>query len=452
VEDYEPGDVGRVKTIPVKDLNQTLPLGQFTAHFFDVEHSIMDSMGVALVSPNGTALHLGDWNINQDPVEGKVVTYDHLKKFPEPRILMLESLGSIRTDKKSEKIVQGNIQSLITNAQGRIIIGTFASQIKRIMYLLRYAEQLGKKVALDGYSMKTNIEIAKELGYIKVKKETIIPINDIDKYPDNKVVIVCTGAQGETNAVFARIVNGTHRSIKLKKQDTIVFSSSVIPGNERSVQRLRDNLYRMCDNVIHSDIMDIHMGGHGSASDIQEVIKMADPQFFVPIYANHFFLVEAKKRAMEIGFPENKIFVLDNGNVLEFDKDRKAHVLKEKADSSYIFIDGLGVGDVGHVVLRDRQVLAADGMFVITAIIDSKTKELVGNLQVTSRGFIYVKENFDLVNETKRRVVKAIKDSTSRGASIDWKFVENNIRETVGQFLFQKTQRRPMVLPVVIEV
>jgi ribonuclease J len=320
------------------------------------------------------------------------------------------------------------------------------------MYLLRYAEQLGKKVALDGYSMKTNIEIAKELGYIKVKKETIIPINDIDKYPDNKVVIVCTGAQGETNAVFARIVNGTHRSIKLKKQDTIVFSSSVIPGNERSVQRLRDNLYRMCDNVIHSDIMDIHMGGHGSASDIQEVIKMADPQFFVPIYANHFFLVEAKKRAMEIGFPENKIFVLDNGNVLEFDKDRKAHVLKEKADSSYIFIDGLGVGDVGHVVLRDRQVLAADGMFVITAIIDSKTKELVGNLQVTSRGFIYVKENFDLVNETKRRVVKAIKDSTSRGASIDWKFVENNIRETVGQFLFQKTQRRPMVLPVVIEV
>jgi ribonuclease J len=279
----------------------------------------------------------------------------------------------------------------------------------------------------------------------------LIPINDIDKYPDNKILVLCTGAQGEHNAVLNRIVTDNHRFIKLKKTDTIVFSSSVIPGNERSVQRLKDNLYRKCDNVVHSDIMDIHMGGHATQGDIKEMIKFAQPQYFIPIYANYFMLKEAAKLAIEDGFPPKRIAILDNGSMIEFSK-KGSRIRKEKADSSYVFVDGLGVGDIGHVVLRDRQMLSEDGMYVITVLIDGKTKEVVGNMQITSRGFIYVKDNFDLVNETKKKVKTIVKKTTSKDSKMDSRQVENEIRDRIGEYLFQKTQRRPMILPVVIEV
>ena len=451
LEDSDPGGSDKIRTISVKNIDRKIRLGTFVANFFEVEHSIMDSMGVALETPVGTPIHLGDWMISHDPADGKTVTYENLNKFKEPRILMLESLGVMAKGEKSEKDVQVNIESLVTNAKGRIILGTFASQIKRIKLLLQFAQKAGRKVALDGYSMRTNVEIAQKLGYLNISKDLLIPINDIDRYPDNKIIVLCTGAQGEHNAVLNRIVTDNHRFIKLKKSDTIVFSSSVIPGNERSVQRLKDNLYRKCDNVVHSDIMNIHIGGHATEGDIQEMIKMVQPQYFIPIYANYFMLKEAAKLAIEIGFPPKRIGILDNGSIIEFSK-KGSRIRKEKADSSYVFVDGLGVGDIGHVVLRDRQMLSEDGMYVITVLIDSKTKEIVGNMQVTSRGFIYVKENFDLVNETKRKVRAIVKKTTSKDTKMDFRQVENDIRDKIGEYLFQKTQRRPMILPVVIEV
>jgi ribonuclease J len=350
--------------------------------------------------------------------------------------------------------VHYNLQELIRTAPGRIIIGTFASQVRRIAYLLEYAEAQGKKVALEGYSMKMNIEVAKELGYIKVKQDTFITVNDIHKYPDNKVVIICTGAQGETNAALSKIVTDNHRFVKLQKNDTIVFSSSVIPGNERSIQRLKDNLYRKCDNVIHSDMMEIHVGGHGTILEIEEIIRQVKATYILPVYANHYFIKEAAKIAYRMGYPDKNVFVMDNGHVLEVPEIDKGFpkLIAEKADTSYVFIDGLGVGDIGHVVLRDRQMLAEDGMVVVTVVVNGKSKNIVGSVQVTSRGFIHVKENFDLINEVKRKVQKVIKDTTSKDTSLDWELVRNQIREVVGQFLFQKTERRPMVLPVVIEV
>ena len=217
------------------------------------------------------------------------------------------------------------------------------------------------------------------------------------------------------------------------------------------MQRLKDNLYRKCENVIHSGIMDIHIGGHSTASGIVEMLRQVKPTFFLPVYGNHFFLKEAAKIAYKNGFSQNNVFVLDNGHVLEHDA-QATKVLPKKIDSSYVFVDGLGIGDIGHVVLRDRQMLSQDGMIAITVIVDSKTKKVLGNVQFTSRGFIVVKENFDLVNETKRKVLKVVKDNTSKDTSIDWRLIENTIRDTVGQFLFTKTERRPMVLPVVIEV
>lgn len=453
VEDQDKGAASHLKMIRVKTLDDKIKLGVFESSFFEVEHSIMDAIGIILKTPVGTVIHMGDWTISNEPIEGTEVSYKHLADLPRPTILMLESLGALKKGiPPSEREVHQNLQNLIRTVPGRLIIGTFASQVRRISYLIEYAEAQGKKVALEGYSMKMNIEVAKELGYIKAKKDTFITVNDIHKYPDNKVVVICTGAQGELNAALSRIVTDNHRFIKLQKSDTIVFSSSVIPGNERTIQRLKDNLYRKCDNVIHSDIMEIHIGGHSTALGIEEMIRQVKPSYYLPVYANHYFLKESAKIAYRIGFPEQNVFVLDNGGVFEMDEHGMGKTLKAKADTSYVFIDGLGIGDIGHVVLRDRQVLAQDGMVVITVIVNGKTKAVVGNIQITSRGFIHVKENFDLVNEVKRKVQKAVKDNTSADTSLDWDVVRNQIREVVGQFLFTKTERRPMILPVVIEV
>ncbi len=452
-EDYKKGSTANLKTVKIKSVQDKIKLGKFNVGFFDIEHSIMDAVGVTINTPVGTVVHPGDWTMDKDPIDHKPISYSHLAKLPRPTILMLESLGSIEMGKDvpSEREMYETLQSIISNAPGRVIIGTFSSQVRRVGEILDYVKKIGKKASIDGYSMKMNMEISRELGYVKIPKDVVVPVNKISDYPDNKVVVICTGAQGEGNAVLSRIVTDSHRHIRIKKSDTIIFSSSIIPGNERSIQRLKDNLYRKCDNVIHSDIMDVHISGHCNKEDIKDMIKQVDPTYFIPVYANHFFLKEAAKLAVDIGFPKDRIFVLDNGNVIEFGNE-KAKVLPKKVKTDYVFVDGLGIGDIGQVVLRDRQILSADGMFVITILIDSRTKEVVGNIQVTSRGFIYVKENFDLVNETKRRVKKAVNNTTSKNTFIDKRFIENNIRETVGSFLFQKTQRRPMVLPVVIEV
>lgn len=453
MEDFEKGSAQTLKTIRVKSVADKITLGKFAIEFFDVEHSIMDAVGVIIRTPHGTVIHPGDWTMEKDPSGRDLIDYKELSKLPSPRILMLEALGAIVTNpsRTTEEEMYYNLEKLISGAPGKIIIGTFSSQIRRIGHILEYAGKIGKKVALDGYSMKMNVEIAKELGYIKMHKETLIPVSDIHKFPSSKIVVICTGAQGEGNAVLSRIVNDEHRHIKIQKNDTIIFSSSIIPGNERTIQRLKDNLYRKCDNVIHSDILDVHTSGHCSAQDIQDILRQIMPDYFLPVYANHYMLKEAEKLAVKIGFKKENIFVLDNGSQLEF-QNGKATLLPKKVDTSYVMVDGLGVGDIGQVVLRDRQVLAEDGMFVITVIIDSKTKKIVGKPQVTSRGFIFVKENFDLVNATKKKVEEIVAKKTSADTAVNWDYVKNNIREAVGSFLYQKTQRRPMVLPVLIEV
>jgi len=453
MEDYEKNSVSLLKTMRVNSVNDKIRLGKFSIEFFDVEHSVMDAVGVIIRTPDGTVIHPGDWTMDKHPTDHSVITYNHLAKLPSPRILMLESLGATDTRpvQKSEVEMYKNLDELVKFAKGMVIIGTFSSQIKRIGKIIEFAESIDKKVALDGYSMKMNIEIAKELGYIKAHKKTLITVNDISKYPRNKVVVVCTGAQGEGNAVLSRIVNDEHRFIRIMKDDTVIFSSSIVPGNERTVQRLKDDLYRKCDNVIHSDILDVHTSGHSNAFDIQDILRQIRPDFFLPVYGNHYMLKEAAKLGERVGIRKENIFVMDNGNQLEL-HGGKARLLPKKVDTSYVMVDGLGVGDVGEVVLRDRQLLAKDGMFTIVVIIDSKTKKIIGTPQITSRGFIFVKENFDLVNATKRVVEKIVKEKTSEGLPVNWDYVKNNIREAVGSFLFTKTERRPMVLPVVIEV
>lgn len=450
-EDYKKDSSKKLKTVTIKNVKERMRLGVFDISFFQIDHSIMDAVGVIIKTPSGTVLHPGDWTLEKDKDGKPIIDYSFLSKLERPTVLMLESLGAIdiRNSASTEEM-QTNLTRLISQAPGRTIIGTFSSQTERISWIISVCEKLGKKVALDGYSMKINVEIAKKLGYIKYQKNTVIKIEEVDKYPDNKVVILCTGSQGEGNAVLSRIIDGSHKSVKLKLEDTVVLSSSIIPGNERTIQRLKDNLYRQCNNVIHGNIMDIHVSGHGNRDDIAYMLRQIRPDYFIPSYANHYMLKEAAKLAVSIGFRQERIFVPDNGSVIEIGR-QGAKMLERKVPASYVFVDGLGITDMNNIVLRDRQQLAEDGMLVIVATIDSKTGDLVQNPDIISRGFVYLKENKKLIEMTRTKIRKLLKDENSKTAPDD-QLIKDKLRNEIGKFLFQKTEKRPMILPVIIEI
>lgn len=450
-EDYQKGSAKKLKTINIKNINDRIKLGNFNLSFFQIEHSIMDAVGVILETPNATIIHSGDWTLEKDKNGRPVIDYSFLSRLKRPTILMLESLGAIdvrqsATDEEMKK----NLTDLISKAPGRTVIGTFSSQIERISWILELATKLGKKVALDGYSMKMNVEIAQKLGYIKTKKETLINIDKTDSFPENKVIILCTGAQGEGNAVLSRIIDGDHRYVKLRKSDTVILSSSIIPGNERTIQKLKDNLYRQCDNVIHGSIMDIHVSGHGNREDIAYMLRQIKPNYFIPVYANHYMLKEAARLAQGIGFPKETIFVPDNGQIIEFDR-RIGRLTDKRVPANYVFVDGLGITDANSVVLRDRKMMAEDGMLVIIATVNNKTGALIHNPDIISRGFVYMKENKGLIEMTRQKVKKILKDNNPKTAPDD-KLIKDKIRNEIGKFLYQKTEKRPMILPVVIEI
>lgn len=443
-----------LKAYEIKTANEVLTLGKIRTSFFDVTHSIMDALGVIIQTPVANVIHPGDWRYDLNPVTGKPTDFSALANWntkTTPSILMMESLGSTKEGSQISEIeIFRNIKNLLEKATGRVIIATFASMVERVGWLINISEQLGKKVALDGYSMKMNVEIAKKIGYLKFQKNTLIDVKKIHDYPDNKVVVVCTGAQGEDRAVLMRVATGEHKSIKLKKSDTVVFSSSVIPGNERTIQRLKDTLYRQCDHVVHKEIMDVHGGGHALIEDIKLLIRQVRPKYLLPVYANHYLLKEAGRVAASIGFPPQNIHYLDNGSVAEITTSGIS-LAQQKVPIEYVFVDGLGVGDVSHVVLRDRQMLAADGMVVVVMTIDGSSGKLVGSPDIISRGFVYMKDSKKLIEETRSRIKDILNGQDVKKLS-DETFIKDKVRNQLGQFLFQKTERRPMILPVVIEV
>ena len=451
----EAGLLKYFKCQEIKSEDEALNCGQMKINFFKTTHSIMDALGVIIQTPVANIIHPGDWRYDSNPVTGQPTDFSELARWNTsniPSILMMESLGSTKEGHQiSEKEIYGNIKQLIEKAPGRVIIATFSSMVERVAWIVSIAETLGKKVALDGYSMKTNIEIAKKFGYLKFHPETLIDVKRIHDYPENRIVVVCTGAQGEDRAVLMRIANGEHRFLRLQKNDTVIFSSSVIPGNERTVQRLKDILYRQCDNIIHKEIMDVHGGGHALIEDIKLLINQVHPRYLLPVYANHYLLHEAGNVAKSIGFPPENIFLLDNGSVADITK-QGIKIAAKKIPIEYIFVDGLGVGDIGQVVLRDRQAMAKDGMFVIIVTVDSQTGQVRNSPDIISRGFIYMRESKDLLFQVRQHIKQIVKQATGGQGPINQNYIKENIRDKIGQFLYTKTQRRPMVIPVIIEV
>jgi ribonuclease J len=434
-------------------LNDKLFLGKLTVEFFHLNHNIPDSIGVIIHSPEGTIIHTGDWKFDYQPTGELPADLQRIAKIGSEGVLALLSDSTNASQpghQISESEIGVNLSDILAKTPGRIIIGTFSSLLSRIKQTIEMCEKLGKVVALGGFSMRTNVEIAKELGYMQFNPKTIIDLKNINKYPDDKIVIICTGAQGEKNASLMRIANGEHRDVTLKKGDTVIFSSSVIPGNERTVQRLMDTLVRKGAEIIHYQMMDVHAGGHAKAEDVKLMIRLLNPKYFVPIHGNHYLLHYNAKVAEAVNIPPERIFVADNGQVMEF-KNNEGVLTKEKLPSDYVFVDGLGVSDETNVVVRDRQVLAEDGMVVIIATVDSKSGKLIQNPDIISRGFVFLKSHKELIEDLRNRVRKMVVESDPLSWP-DTNDIRNKIRDYVGQFLFTKTEKRPMILPVVIEV
>ena len=410
-------------------------------------------MGVVIRTPEGVVVHTGDWKFDYQPAGEAPADLQKIAKVGSEGVLALLSDSTNASQlghQISESEIGTNLDDIVSKAPGRLIIGTFSSLLARIKQIIEISEKLGKVVALDGFSMKSNVEIAKELGYMKFNPKTLIDLKNTQDYPNNKVVIICTGAQGEKNASLMRIANGEHRFIRLNVGDTVVFSSSVIPGNERTVQRLKDTLFRKGAEVIHYQMMDVHAGGHAKADDVKLMVRLINPKYFIPIEGNHFLLHYNAKVVQSMGFPKENIFIGDNGQVMEFSRGI-GKLTQTKIPSDYVFVDGLGVSDETNIVLRDRQVLAEDGMVVIIATVDSKTGKLIQNPDIISRGFVFLKEHKELIADLRHRVKKMVIDSDPLSWA-DTNYIKNKIRDYVGQFLFTKTEKRPMILPVVIEV
>ncbi|MCK9187072.1 MAG: ribonuclease J [Candidatus Colwellbacteria bacterium] len=436
----------------IKDKDIVKLSGYFEAEFFSVSHSVPDTAGFILKTPVGNMVSFADFKIEADE-SGKPMNLEKLKEIAKKDIhtAFLDSTNSEMPGwTVSERVVEKNLEDLFRNAEGRIIVGIFSTLLNRISEIIKIAEKLNKKVAFSGRSIKENVEIARRLGYIKTKKGTIISLEEISKYDDNKVLILSTGAQGESNASLMKIVTGQHRSLQLKAGDFVIFSSSVIPGNERSVQSLKDNLVRQGALVYHTKMIDIHSTGHASQEEIKTILSTVKPKFFIPIHGYLFMRTMNAQNGVKSGIPKNNIFLPDNGQIVEIKED-SVKMTKEMLPASYVMVDGLGVGDVGEVVLRDRRLLAEEGMLVIIATINRRDGKLVKNPDIISRGFIYLKENQKILNDIRSKV-KNIVNNIPGKKQIDGDYLKTLFRDQIGQFVYNKTYRRPMILPVIIEI
>jgi len=432
-----------------------LRLGSFGVEFFHVNHNIPDCVGVVLNTPIGTVVHTGDFKFDHTPVNERPADIARLNELGRKGVLMLVSESTdaeMPGHQISEAEVQNSLEEIFKVAPGRIIAATFASLLTRIQQLIWLSEKYNRKVLIEGFSMKQNVAVAQELGYLKVKKGTLIDSKEIDRYPDHQITVACTGAQGEDHAVLMRIANNEHRTISIKPKDSIIFSSSVIPGNEATVQRLKDVLYKRAGKVYHYATMDIHAGGHAKQEELKMMINLVKPRFFIPIHGNYFMLKLHTDLAEEAGIAKGNAVIAEDGDIISISRE-EIKKLKEKAPTDYVMVDGLGVGDIKEVVLRDRQHLAEDGIFVIIAIVDAKSGKIKTSPDIISRGFIYLRESQELLKEVRQRTKRVVEEITVGGMHpINWSHVRDELREKIGQFLFSKTQRRPMVLPVVIEV
>lgn len=428
-------------------------VGSFTVEPFHIAHSIPDAVGFGINTPAGLVIYLTDWKFDHMPVDGKPTDIAKLSEFGQRKPLLLVT-DCVRVESKgytpSESTVGEAFDNIFASAPGRIIVATFASNISRVQQVIDSAEAYGRKVVLAGRSMENNSKIAFELGYLHADPGTIIRPHEMNSYPDDQIAVACTGSQGEPMAALSRMSNRDYPHIKIKEGDIVVFSATPIPGNEVSVSRVINNLFRLGADVIYGSGAGVHVSGHAAQEELKMVLALLRPEFVVPFHGDYRHLVLYRKLATSMGDlkPEN-VLIAENGSIMEFASGYGRIV--SKASVGYIYVDGTTVGDVGNVVVRDRQMLAKDGILMVVVSINRATGELVAGPDVVSRGFVYMRQSNDLIEATKEAVRTALGNGEVK-TEVDSSFVNRKIKDTVSEFLYRETRRRPMVIPVVMEV
>ncbi|MCC5466675.1 ribonuclease J [Pelosinus baikalensis] len=448
-------NVANYTLIPIKPGDE-LTFGSIQVGFIQGNHSIPDVVGIYFRTPVGTIVHTGDFKIDYTPVDGKVIDLPKFAQLGNEGVLVLMS-DSTNAERpgftKSERTVGAVLDEAFNGAKGRILLATFASNVLRVQQAINSACKNGRKVAIIGRSMINVINIARELEYLLVPEGTIIDIDEIKNYPDNQILILTTGSQGEPMSALTRMALSDHRKVAITPSDTIIISATPIPGNEKSVSKTIDALLRLGAEVIHERSMGIHVSGHASQEELKLMLTLVRPQFLIPVHGEHRMLITHGKLAQDLGIPKENIFIGTNGQVFEFEQgvDGVTGKLAGKVTAGKVFVDGLGVGDVGNIVLRDRQMLSQDGVLIVVVTMDKGSGGIVAGPDLVSRGFVYVRESGSLMGEAKQQVKQAL-DKCEAGQVTEWAAIKTSIRDALGKFIYEKTRRRPIILPIIMEV
>lgn len=423
---------------------------KLSVEFFHTNHSVAESFGIAVNTPYGYVVQTGDFKFDFTPPFGKDANLQKMARIGEEGVITLLSDSTnaeIAGFTDSEEVVSESIMNLVENIEGRIIFASFASNLSRIQQVIRAARLSNRKVAIFGRSMVNGINVGIELGYIKEDPEIFIEPNDINKYEPNEVLLLCTGSQGEPMAALSRIANGTHRQISIIPGDTVIFSSSPIPGNTNSVNNLIDRLLEAGARIVHGKVNNIHTSGHGAKQELKLMLRLMKPKFFVPIHGERRMQHEHVELAVKTGVDPDHCFILDNGEILAFTDQEARRAGEFPADD--VYIDGSGIGDIGNVVLRDRRILSDSGLVVVVATIDTENRQILAGPDIISRGFIYMRESGDLIHKAQQVAQQSIQRSFNYKQINEYK-MRNDLIEDLRQFLYAETERRPMVLPVIL--
>ncbi len=431
---------------------QTVKLGKFSVEFISSCHSIPDAVMLAIHTPVGTVLHTGDFKIDYTPIDGKKMDLGRIAELGNKGILALMS-DSTNAERKgftmSESSVGEVIDKLFINCTKRIVVATFASNVHRVQQIVDCAVKYKRKIAVCGRSMQNMIEAAMKIGYIKVEKDVFIDIDMIKNYTDEQLVIITTGSQGETMSALTRMAAGNHKKVTITPNDLVIISANPIPGNEKSVSKVIDDLMKIGADVVYSSLADVHVSGHACQEEQKLILSLARPKYFIPVHGEYRQLLAHAETAKKLGMPSQNIFITTNGRTLEMNEQEAKFTAL--VPSGKVLVDGLGVGDVGNIVLRDRQHLSQDGLIVIVLTMDSSTGEIVSGPDVISRGFVYVRESENLMEDVKN-VIKEEVEQFEQKHITDWSTIKSTLKDNLRDYIFQKTKRDPMILPIIMEI
>lgn len=442
--------IGDLRTIKAGDKIQ---LRDFKIETIRTTHSIADAICLAITTPAGVIFHTGDFKIDYTPIDGEPIDFARLAEIGKKGVtlMMCDSTNAVRPGfTASERVVGRTIENIFRTAKTRIIIATFSSNVHRVQKIIESAVKVERKVAISGRSMENVVALAIELGYLNIPAGTLVDLKMTKNIPDDKLVIITTGSQGEPMSALSRIASGEHKSVKLKAGDMVILSSTPVPGNEKTVSNVVNKLFEKGAEVIYSDIADIHVSGHACQEELKLMHSLIKPKFFMPVHGEYRHLIQHARLAESLGLKSENIFVLENGNILNVNK-KKAYKDEQHVDADAILVDGLGVGDVGNIVLRDRKLLSESGLIIVVAAIDKESNVIVSGPDIISRGFVYVRENEKLIEEARRVAEDAI-EKCQRKNIRDWNTMKSKVRDSLGSYIYQTTKRDPIILPIFLEV